>query len=60
MIIYYLIISYYHGGTVAIPEPTQQECVRLRDWIVKREQANGNDGSLWSAYCLPGLPLGAH
>lgn len=50
--IYWLIISYYHGGMTSIPEPNLAECERLAHWVDQRINSGGIHPD---TYCLPGL-----
>lgn len=50
-VLWYLVITWYHGGAVAIPEPTRAECLRVRAWAIVN--MGGPSGGPY-VYCVSG------
>jgi len=54
LLTWYLVINYYRGGAIVIPQLSEQQCKDNRKWIISREESL----NLVSIYCLPGRAAG--
>lgn len=49
-----LIISGYHGGMVAVPQPSHERCIQQAEWINKTK--GGSDRTVMlDAFCVEGV-----
>lgn len=53
--IWFLIISYYHGGIVSVPQASSAECLANAAWIKANKEVANPGGFEASAYCIPGV-----
>lgn len=52
---WFLIISYYHGGIVAIPQASRDQCLANAAWIQAHQDVANPGGFSPAAYCLQGV-----
>lgn len=53
VLIWYMILTGYHGGVVAVPQVGHSECVQQATWV--NNNLNDVDHNYQSAYCVQGL-----
>jgi hypothetical protein len=53
-VVWYLIIAYYHGGVVAIPQQSRRACLDAREWVITNNELTA-PGFTPSAYCVAGV-----